>query len=699
MEALLEALCDRLTSSPSGSSLDELLVQIKHRASKRDASTDISLQAARGFFARLCMISPCLEEALMVVVSAILKHSESPKSLNEAFSLLKVPDGVPLDVLGWLRLILLRALGDRLDFGPDTISELRAWDLFDAPNALGIHPAKQGLFKARFMEALVRVLTRAHEDLEIDEALMAWILDSLFSSDDLVLQKARELAVAVLLRNNSQSSFFTQLLSLPAGMKIKYQLLTQLLDGSQQSRRRGADCPMWSFSAEFLREAKHRASTERGLAPAICDCLTAIMLSGCAEAEGFQTPSTPVAVLTFLMRLDDDYHPQLAKYLLPRLISVWPQLVKDFAASYKPVKGNQDALETHVLLLLTVATEFGGLPETAASDHTASLLKSALANGNDEIRLGAFGCLCRAFGPARPADPGHLALIAGFLRHLSLDSTANLRQKALVSLQALFCSLLSRLYTLFRTGADDEARDLLDWLKALLSCQLDCLDGAHRHQFGCVDLALRVLLEWSKALQARQQSKARRATTAADAALEAAMEQLIQETIVARGHLLTETVLDNSFDSSRRMAADLATVFSVPLDEERLREEAMRRLRSPREALATGAALTLLMLHGSPQDRYLDLLEAQLEHANRDIAAAAAENNLNGTLSLLAMLLEKKKIEPTQRLCDLAMAVGMAVASMASQPSPEGAELIPEAERATSQLILTFSWRAIKEST
>lgn len=726
MEALLEQLCARLgpTASPGGS-VDELLVQIKHLTSKRHASSGLSPDSARRFFDRVCQVSPCLEEALPVLVhSLLLLHPrQQPSSLEEALELLQVPEGVPLDVLGWLRLTLLRILGDRLEFCPDVLSGLRAWGLFDAPTALAILPAKQGLFRARLMEACVPVLNRApvRDCLAGDEAFCAWLFGSLFSNDDLVLQKARELTVAVLLRTRSPA-LFARLLALPAGMKIRYQLVTQLLDASQQARRRGEPCPLWPVPSSFLQEAKLRASTERGLAPAACDALTAIMLSGCASAEGHVASSMGPSILAFLMEPSESYRPQLAKYLLPRLIAVWPQLVKDLAASYQPASGCQAGLETRVLLLLTVATEFGGLPDCPAD---AALLTRAMASGSEEIRLGAFGCLCRAFGPARPADPRHLALLSTFLRHLSLESTANLRQKALVSLQALFNSLLSRLYTLLRRSGDSEDSEchlLLDWLRALLHAQMDCLDAPHRHQFGCVDLALRLLLDLHKALRARQQSKGHRTATPTDSALEAAMASVIQDTILARGHLLFETVLENSFDSSRRMAAQLATAFAVPRDEQHLRHEAMRRLRSPREALAAGAAL--ILLHGDSRedsrkagredsmdhtshttghttgnDSYLDLLEAQLEHVHRDISTAAAEDNLNGTLALLALLLEQRRLEPSQRLCDLAMAVGHAVAAMASQASPEGAELVPEAERATSQLILTFSWRAIKEST
>lgn len=669
MEKLIEELCAALDT---GSPLDDLLVQIKHlRASTKD--TVISLALAKETFGRLLEISPCLEDVLLVVLPMILGPNVTIETMN-------IPATTPKDVVGWIRLGLFCIAANRSE-GPSPVPI----ELLD-PQSLYIPASKQAVFKARFIEALTK---NAHK-LILDGPLEDWMIECLFSSDDLVLQKTKELIVAALLQSRSES-LFRKVFALHRGMKIKYQLLALLFSARESA---------WDIPEEFLMEAKQTASRERGLAPAICDCLVALMGCSGMSADGR-------ALFSQLMRLDDAYRPQLAKYLLPRAIATQPQLVKAFAGNYVPVPGNMYSLETYILLLHTVCAEFGGLPEDGAVD--TGILRSALDSANDEIRLGAFGCICRAFGPGRAVSGEYLALLRSFLRHLALDSGANLRQKALVSLQALLLSLFARLYTLYRTSALEEAQSIKAWLSDMLSDQLDSLDASHRHQFGCVDLGLRVLREFAKAIAARRKSKAFRTSTPSDSLLEAAIEEIVAEVITSRRHLLFETILDNSFDSSRQMAAQVATDFGVLACEAELlglQEEALRRLRSPKEALSDGAALMLILVSSSKQQDYVDRLRAQLEHAQKDIAQAAARDNLNGTLCLLGHLSARGRLQPDAELLQLAIRVGRVVAEFAAQPSPEGSDLgqfldstglVPATQ--TCQLILTFCWRAIKEST
>jgi hypothetical protein len=310
-----------------------------------------------------------------------------------------------------------------------------------------------------------------------------------------------------------------------------------------------------------------------------------------------------------------------------------------------------------------------------------------------------------------------LSLASLFLQHLLLDSTANLRQKALVSLGALFGNVIARMYSLVRGKSQghqsDELQRLVVFIEALLGSMLDCLER-DRHRFSSTDLALRILYGFCQALEARQKSKGYRESTQYDTELEALLTSVVERTLLRRSDLLLKCILDNSFDTNRRLARDI--VVHLCKDErmtlqlrpriEESRIDALKRLASPKESLADGASLLLLLVpDNDPFDAYLKLLALQLAATREDMASAAATNNLNGTLCLLGHLLDRQKIPSSatmSRLKTLAIEVGNEVAALASQSSPEGSDLGQFAGvlggTRTIQLVLTFCWRVIKES-
>lgn len=662
--------------------LEAAFKQLRTAASRHPAGVRGALPAAEAWriYHGFCAAEPCHEEGLLLALCLLPDAGSREADLQLG--------RLSPEKRAWVRLGLLRAGHVPAAAALDGAA-LRAWGLLDA-QAAGIPLPKQPLFHARLLEALAGLAGGAAGPCD---ALFDIALPYVFMADELVLHKAHELLVLVMRRADCPARMLQQVLELDAGMKVKYNLVAGLLDGAAR----------WPLDAGFLRTAKQRLAMDRGLAPAIAEVFAA------AIAHGTAAP-LPFDVLAFALAPADGYTPQVARYLLPRLAKACPERLRALALGFAADAGCAVSLETFIIILHTVSAEFGCLP----AGVNLGLLARALDSASDDIRLGAFGCLCRSFGPLRPAEPEHLRLIAGFVRHLALDSSTHTRHKAAASFQQLFGSLFARLYALLRDADRAAELALLEaWLGALLGDALALLEAGRMHQYGPVDLALRVLLEFSRARDARRASEAVRAATPHDATLAAVLHRIVEHTVAAQAPRLVACMLDSSFGPNRQAAAAVLAAFGLPVAEAH-RAAALQRLCSPREAVAEGAALLLSTLDsgrepGALVAAYADRLEAQLAETTASLAAAAAHNSLNGTLSLLVQLLAQRRGVPPaqlQRLVRLGIAVGAAVAALAAQPCPEGADLgqffehtgcVPASN--ASRLVLTFCWRAIKEST
>jgi hypothetical protein len=430
----------------------------------------------------------------------------------------------------------------------------------------------------------------------------------------------------------------------------------------------------------------------------------------------------------------------VAKYLIPRLLKSHPESIKKLAKTFKVT--NEESLEVYIQIVMSIC-EMDGSDVNSCLEK--DVLKAALSHSKDDIRLGMFGCLCKSFGVNIKISFDFLFLIKTFIWHLFLESSSDLRQKSLNFFQVLLTSLLARLYALIRDEGKamaysgesvtesmaslpltDEKEMLVQWMHDLIDLLFIGMTSEENHRFGSVEFGVRALMEIETAVQLRNRSKILRETSKSDEILDKYIGDFMQRIKDKGKTAFVKIALDNVFTSNRALAAEaMAKLCILDGAENFSEEEALKRLKHPRECLSEGAATVLTVLQEARRintkqesyeyERFVDLLEGQLMLTKENLAFAASEDNLNGTLSLLTKLIRQQRAknpevdidkEIAQRIISLGQEVCNVVSAIASQPSPEGSDLgqffdstgtIPMTE--TSRLILTFCWRAIKEST
>jgi len=669
MEAELECTLSLLESgSYSYAQLEDHINILRASVVKYKDVSMIERGLALKFFSKVVLLDPCNDEAILLATH-LLQPSE-----------IVIDDSWPASVKIWVRLGKMRASPPALL----NCAQLREWDIF---NVEELNPIRQSTYKARLLECLIKVLNNMGRFDEYDEDFVSWLLSLLYGCDDLALQKAKELLVAIILKCSKGHEIFKRVLVMESSLKSKYQTVACLHEAI--AKKKISNLEGFEISEEFLSATKRNLGFERSLAPASSDVIIALM----------QNEAHPDMILDYFFTLDQNFTPQIPRYVLPRAIKSFPGSVKRLFSQFKGDSNHPHALEAYIILLSTVSSHFGGMEQI-----DLNLIERALRRASEDISLGAFNCLCQLFGPNKPADKSILSLIQAGYRYLLLESTANSRQRALVALHDLFVSLFSRIYALLRDEpASEELCRITSWIIGFLKLALDVVDKEHSHQFKCVDLSLYTCLEFKKAINTRDQMKGKRPLTPIDCETDKLIKGIIKSSIAERAENLINCVLENSFDSNRQAASELIKEFDLITETETIEQKCIERLKNPRESVSDGAALLLSVIQTKPS-KLVALLKTQIALCQDNMVMAASDNNLNGTLRLLFRKTIPGELIP--ETIGMAMAIGNIVSDFASQPSPEGADLgqffdhtgtVPSNQ--TSQLILTFCWRAIKEST
>lgn len=384
------------------------------------------------------------------------------------------------------------------------------------------------------------------------------------------------------------------------------------------------------------------------------------------------------------------------------------------------------------------------LIDSASQD--AVLLEQMLHDADEYYSFEAFSILVREAQSSRrkPVETiaaQDLMLFKGFLQAISFSASVELRQKVLATSKAFYEQIFGRLYHLIREGHKNRLADrdllqqetdsLLVYLRDLfLTVFIEPFDFV-RSNCGSLEFVLKQILlvlasfEGNPTLaganaQFMQQARGLFRT------------QVLNPTVLQYSCKFLQCVGHSTYDNLRLLSGEILFKCQLPASELDV-EPYYALLVHPRAINNEGAARMIqlyakLQSPGNPNTvcasiaEQVDEMFAQLKQS---FPASLMENNVNGRLLALRFLLSDAHStaamdkEMLDRLIERTIEIATFVAGVASHPSPEGLDLEDQVDAIevvgepsedehvdnnnnntlpSSQYVLSFAWRAIKES-
>ena len=352
------------------------------------------------------------------------------------------------------------------------------------------------------------------------------------------------------------------------------------------------------------------------------------------------------------------------------------------------------------------------------------MIRSALTCSREAVRTTAFSCLCKSVTGRAPLTTEVAQCVQTYLIDLMLEGTSDSRQQCVAALKHLMEMHFGRLYQSIREstdGGDNEDQELICgfWRQVVEDICTSSLSPAG--YFNKNDLSLSILqcllVTWREKLSKCTISK-----------IKSELEGLFKEKIILSLQRLSftdqlrELLLNNTFDSTRRIAADLfKSLYPMRVSdneivnnlEEQIIPRCISRLEDRRMHIIDGTAQLLRAycdlenIHSYWADYLVKALQERITLLDAQRPETLAESTLLGYLTAISMLrLSSKSALPVASLCKQLCLI---VLDFVSHPSPEGHSLIADGERGdgddfedrdgegdSSFSVMTFCWRAIK---
>lgn len=390
------------------------------------------------------------------------------------------------------------------------------------------------------------------------------------------------------------------------------------------------------------------------------------------------------------------------------------------------------------------------------NDSSSSAVEALLSSGDEFVALEAFSLLSRDPIKLRrkPIDPlslGDMNLFQKFIDDVVFSGSVDFRQKVSASAKSFYEQVFARIYHLIREiskkpresavlelaaenhsspGDREELKAELDyifaWLGNFVKTSLVEPFDFCTSDFGSVDFAFIQILGIFSTFDGNATLVAANASILARIS-EEFHSKVIEFALIPAVENFVKCVGKSSYDSLRIDAIEIickckVLPSTVPID------EYLPILGHPRAINNEGAARIVLLharlSHASQFFPILEEISANFEGLKNNFPSSLRENNINGRLLLLRFLLQERPLideAEIARIIKLSTEISEFVSVIASHPSPEGLSVVnndndneeeeldedvglEDASRngedspVSSQLVMSFSWRAVKET-
>lgn len=398
----------------------------------------------------------------------------------------------------------------------------------------------------------------------------------------------------------------------------------------------------------------------------------------------------------------------------------------------------------------------------AQENSNSSDFESLLVSSDEFIALEAFSLLTRDTikkrrKPAESISKNDLRLFQKFIDDVCFSGSVEFRQKTSVSAKSFFDQIYARIYYLIRElskkpqlelKSDDSAAKnevqitidheclnlelniLFDWLgKFVKDSLVEPFDFRHSN-FGSAEFAFAQIISLFSAFDGNA------TLVAANPHVLSCIASRFQSSVVDFALIpsvenLIECVAKSTYDKLRLQAIEIICKCEVDASAICL-EKYAKDLEHPRAINNEGAA-RIVQLHArlansSQIEAVLNELLDRFMKLKSDFPTSLRGNNINGRLLLLRYLIEDQHAigdEVISKIIDLSIEISTFVSEIASHPSPEGLNisaiesfnndededdaescrdefddhhLNSQETSVSSQYVLSFSWRAIKET-
>lgn len=385
---------------------------------------------------------------------------------------------------------------------------------------------------------------------------------------------------------------------------------------------------------------------------------------------------------------------------------------------------------------------------TGNNSHVSPQLESLLMSGNEFIALEAFSLLTRECVKQRrkPAidfiSSKELFLFQKFIDDVTFSGSIDFRQKVSVLAKSFFEQIYARIYHLIRESMkkpretekdtpvpvpdkealNSELTSLFGWLGKFIENSFVYPFDFCKYNFSSVEFAFTQILAIFSAFEGNK------TLVAANPAVLAEMQarfrsEVVEYALIPAVDNLISCVGMSTYDSLRIQAIEIlckchVDASIVPIN------EYIPALIHPR-AINNESAARIFLLHTVlsktfPLKQVLNDIGRSFVNLKADFPSSLQANNISGRLLLLRFLLEEGSVDLEDAditdIIDVSMSISEFVSAIASHPSPEGLhipveddedadddEIVDDAEgdsyeTVSSQYILSFSWRAVKET-
>lgn len=565
MEALVRGLQDLSLDGTGGGNehetklqtkrIREILEKTERILSKRregDGDPDLAttpLQAERQVVKRWCerLFSLTDPPGELVLLAWQLFMRMYPSSEEE----IRVPaskDGDLLMIVGRERARLIYGLVPREQL-TDLLKQLRSY-LEDA-----CHFKTGRMITSSIVEMAERICAVPDSTPALLDDLLAIVRLVIWQPDELILNKARSLLLALFRRLKAQASeaeltVWEQLCvmtrSIEEDVKLRYLLLKDLLE---------ADIVIGGFTdLSNLNSLLQVLIGSKALAPVISDCVTLLITD---EDAGHNLCDQVLPLM------GQDRMGLLGTYLFPRLVKrLAPAPLISLLRRSNVEEGTEGGLVLYCsiynAILASERADLRGLVGPLCLSPVESLLKSAA----ERFRLLAFACLCKSASVDETYEDSLGTLVSIHLTDMMLLGTSDSRQQSIAQLKHLGITHYGRLYKLVKAGeagAMEAERILCFWGNIIELCRQFLSSGEDVNSYNKYDLSLGLL----NMLVALWSDRLRRCPVLT---MRSSMERLwrgdhLMSKLVTpafiKEKLVRGCLLSNTFDTVRGAAAEL----------------------------------------------------------------------------------------------------------------------------------------------
>lgn len=395
-------------------------------------------------------------------------------------------------------------------------------------------------------------------------------------------------------------------------------------------------------------------------------------------------------------------------------------------------------------LLLSIVQDEG--------NSSSSALEPLLQSGDEFFALEAFNLLARENvkqrrKPATVISATELSLFNGFMDNVIFSGSVDFRQKVSVASKSFYEQVYGRIYFLTReimrkpregaetANSDKESFDseldvLFGWLVNFIKASLvDPLDFC-KSNFGSVDFAFNQILLIFSAFEGNATLVAAN-TLVLSKIKDRFRAEVIDLALIPAIGKFVNCVVKSTYDSLRIQAIEIICKCQVDASIVPVNDY-IAALGHPRAINNEGAA-RIVLLHANLSKNsqlissILNVITEKFNALKSNFPASLHANNINGRLLLLRFLIQEQpetlEEADISKLIKLSVEISEFVSAVASHPSPEGLNLSetgendhdhnedeeenededdldedPSSDVASSQFILSFSWRAVKET-